>query len=79
MKTLKSKKWVLETSDGNASILFVRMKTLKIILSLCIAVLSSDSLKGDDWVDKDNRLKGKTQQSRPVSPPEYFISKRVKA
>jgi len=34
--------------------------------------------QGEEWRSKDNRLRGKTQQIRPIEPQEPFITKRAK-
>jgi hypothetical protein len=51
---------------------------VKVFLCFFIGIYPSTLIRADDWVDKDNRLKGKTQQSRPVNPQEYFANKRIK-
>jgi hypothetical protein len=52
------------------------------VLYLGFFVIGVDLVLGanaDTWHRTDNRTKGKTQQSRPVEPIEFFATKPVRA
>jgi hypothetical protein len=52
------------------------------VLSLGLFVIGAYLVpvaNADTWHRTDKRTKGKTQQSRPVEPVEFFATKTVKA
>ena len=53
---------------------------LRLILVGLVVVFSflGSGAFGDPWDRVDNRIKGKTQQCRPVEPIEFFAIKPVK-
>jgi len=51
------------------------------VLSLGLFVIGAYLVpvaKADSWHRTDNRTKGRTQQSRPVEPVEFFATKPAK-
>lgn len=50
----------------------------KPLLLFLLCLVTAGATNANDWQTKDNRLKGKTQQSRPSEPQDFFVTKKAK-
>lgn len=54
------------------------MHRSKPLLMFLLCLITAGATNASDWQSKDNRLKGKTQQSRSSEPQEFFVTKKAK-
>ena len=75
LETGKKRLWPLTFSKRLRILGFVGLSNINLFFLAAVMVCP---IYADAWYQKDNRVKGKTQQSHPYEPQDFFVSKTAK-